>query len=71
MTDETNKRVRGYSLSPVNITWLTERALALSAAEKRMSDSEFLDNLITAAREKQQRAVRILREVEDAHKEKA
>jgi hypothetical protein len=54
------KKVRGYSLSPANIEWLANRARALSTATKRVSDSLFLDNIITSKREEQARAKRVL-----------
>ena len=54
------KKAKTYTLSPVNAKWLTERAFALSTATKRVSDSLFLDNIITSKREEQARAKRVL-----------
>lgn len=53
------KVVRGYSLTRANVEWLRVRALALSTAEKRLSDSLFLDNLITRTRAEEARGKRI------------
>jgi hypothetical protein len=68
---ERNKKSKSYSLSPRNIEWLAERALALSTAEGKISDSKFLDNLITAKREEHERAARILKQVESKKAPKA
>lgn len=64
MAVKENKVVRGFSLSKENIEWIVERALGLSTPGARVSDSQFLDNLISRAREEQERAKRILKQVE-------
>jgi len=50
-----NKVVRGYSLAPTNIEWLARQALALSIPGRRISDSLYLDNLITRERAEEAR----------------
>lgn len=53
-----NKVVRGYSLARVNVEWVARQALALSTAGRRISDSLFLDNLITRTRAEEARGKR-------------
>lgn len=55
MAENENKVSKSYSLTPTNIEWLRARALALSTVENRLSDSLFLDNLITRTRAEQER----------------
>lgn len=51
------KIVRGYSLSPVNLNWLTAQALKNAVREGKIkSVSETLDDMLTEAREKEQKA---------------
>jgi hypothetical protein len=50
------KIVKGYSLSMANIEWVAMRALASSTPAKKVSDSAFLDGVLTGLREKQERA---------------
>ena len=52
------KVVRGYSLTRANVEWLRARALAMSTVENRLSDSLFLDNLITRERARPSTAAR-------------
>lgn len=56
-----NKVVRGWSLSEENIRWLNARAFALSTVERKISGSQFLDNLIAAKRDEHERAARIMK----------
>jgi hypothetical protein len=50
------KIVKGYSLSPENVEWVAERAISMSKPTERMSDSAFLDGILTGLRVKQQKA---------------
>lgn len=66
-----NKLPKSYSLSPQNIEWLAARAQALSTPTMKISDSLFLDNLVTAKREEVERAARIMEQVEGKKRVKA
>ncbi len=50
------KVVKGYNLSQENVEWVAERALAMSRPTEKMSDSAFLDGILTGLRVKQQKA---------------
>jgi len=63
------KIVRGYSLSPVNVKWLKEKAVGqMILAEDYVSVSEALDVLLTQAREDELRDARILAKVKSSVK---
>lgn len=47
-----NKEPKTVMLKPVNIAWLRQRAHDESTPERRVSDSQFLDQLIDEARQK-------------------
>ncbi len=46
------KKAQAYTLKPINIAWLTKKALDESTPEKRMSASALLDQIVDEAREK-------------------
>jgi hypothetical protein len=58
MAEKKNKQVRGFSLKPENINWLAEQALEKSTAEKKISDSAFLDQVLDQLREQGQSPTR-------------
>jgi hypothetical protein len=47
------KKSKSYSLKPINIEWLSERALKLSKPGSKVSDSALLDRLLDEARERE------------------
>jgi hypothetical protein len=62
-----NKVPKTYSFSPINIRWLKDRAAADTlAAGRTISSSAILDGLVSAAREDDARAGRILKSIRRA-----
>ena len=50
MIKKQNKERKSFTLLPVNVAWLEQKSLQLSTPDDKVSDSELMDRLITAAR---------------------
>lgn len=59
MAEKEKKIPKGYSLDPKNIEWVAAQALGQSTPKKKVSDSAYLDNILTELRIRKTVAVEI------------